>query len=714
MNVTSSLIDPEKKAEPERMDTADGRNLAFEFEKLYTKDTSIESTPSGKCIENSSILCSSNDKNSSSSKENEAANAISPTCVIEESKQTKRNLDIDHRNLNSCNTEGHMDWTSFNFHPELKRDLTQSQLDRISIYSVIYDINKEAAGMSVHDISVSESTSISSEMQSAAIIDEEKWLLGVIASRPQDEMRYRPCPPTFAESIGEEERALAADVSREEFPNGTTPNPLSLLSVSRTQLWKPSRSWWEARSGRNPWIDPKSHNKRWRYLWPLIHYHKFIARCIKKLKRNGVDVKRSFSPLSVFLRDEVCSVSDHLGSVSEFSAEEWLKVLSHFDGWTNNDPKKEENLRMLVSQLKLKGLSEHNDVQSPLLRDQIDEQFLRAMQHARSQTNGDYKNSKEKTKMNDQTLTSLSKISNQGNVYSCFNLMEGQETKTQKPSNDNRRHGSKIRNKTSTEHNYNTDSTAPLSNYAPVGHEPYFHGPYHPPTNMPPAQYMPHYYPPPDQQNMYYIPGAGLPYTVPPMQYQQQNQEFHQNDNPSYYYGSPSFSRNYHHNFPETDDYSVTSTCTGATGCSVPSPHWSHLDPLAMTGIASPQGEHFEKKHMKQRYKKGSSRNKGGVSCAKPLLIHPHPPPLYNQRQHGGGYVPPSPASQFYNTLSPYHCAFDPRASHQQTYQSEAFFQPPGIVGNDSEVQTPLRNNKVSLSSFENHTNESEEMGKNL
>lgn len=36
------------------------------------------------------------------------------------------------------------------------------------------------------------------------------------------------------------------------------------LSQSRTQLWKPSRSWWEAKSGKNPWIEPNSHNKRWR------------------------------------------------------------------------------------------------------------------------------------------------------------------------------------------------------------------------------------------------------------------------------------------------------------------------------------------------------------------------------------------------------------------------------------------------------------------
>ena len=75
-----------------------------------------------------------------------------------------------------------------------------------------------------------------------------------------------------------------------------------------------------------------------RYLWPLIHYHKFLAKCIKKLKRNGVDVKTSVSPVAVFLREEVCAVSDHLASVSLFTSEEWMDCLVHFNGWTDHSP----------------------------------------------------------------------------------------------------------------------------------------------------------------------------------------------------------------------------------------------------------------------------------------------------------------------------------------------------------------------------------------
>jgi hypothetical protein len=84
----------------------------------------------------------------------------------------------------------------------------------------------------------------------AAVIDEERWLLETIDSRGMDESRaIKACPPTFLQAMGEREYE----------------NPLTSLSNgSRTQLWKPSRSWWEAKSGKNPWIEPTSHNKRWR------------------------------------------------------------------------------------------------------------------------------------------------------------------------------------------------------------------------------------------------------------------------------------------------------------------------------------------------------------------------------------------------------------------------------------------------------------------
>lgn len=229
----------------------DARNLAFEFEQMYvTEKDSTTPTTAGKL-----------DRLVTDIDIDESKNAISPTCVIEEARIKKFEDGNKYRLNDSFVLE-------FKLHPELKRGLTQGQVNRISMYSVIHEINKEASSMASNDFSVSETCSnVSSDAPSSAVIDEEQWLLTAIASRSKEEMKYRPCPASFAESIGEEEKAeekaLTGD-GKKELVTGMTPNPLSVLSNSRTQLWKPSRSWWEARSGRNPWIEPKSHNKRWR------------------------------------------------------------------------------------------------------------------------------------------------------------------------------------------------------------------------------------------------------------------------------------------------------------------------------------------------------------------------------------------------------------------------------------------------------------------
>lgn len=289
-------------------------------------------------------------------------------------------------------------------HADLQRDLSIHLIQRVSYYSVIHDINKEAASMYAQDpfvqqqqqaensgaeqssplltavIGETETTTASTEATSPttdnstttiAIIDEEQWLLHVIDSRSATETCHnssQQCPPTFLQAMGEQEYA----------------NPVNAVTGhARTQLWKPSRSWWEAKSGKNPWIEPASHNKRWRYLWPLIHYHKFLAKCIKKLKRNGVDVKLSVSPVAVFLREEVCAVSDHLAAVSLFGSEEWMACLQHFSGWIVLE--EEAAYRQFVAGLKLRPVLEPGDVNSPLLRSQIDETLLRTMVAQREQ-----------------------------------------------------------------------------------------------------------------------------------------------------------------------------------------------------------------------------------------------------------------------------------------------------------------------------------------
>lgn len=161
---------------------------------------------------------------------------------------------------------------SFTLHETLQRDLSDTLVQRVSLYAIIHDINKEVVSMASNDDSGYYRTEEVSEeydplvaamngypatpfngqcsMLSVALIDEEQWLLEAVDARSGDETRsVNACPPTFLQAMGERDYE----------------NPLSSLSNgSRTQLWKPSRSWWEAKSGKNPWIEPKCHNKRWR------------------------------------------------------------------------------------------------------------------------------------------------------------------------------------------------------------------------------------------------------------------------------------------------------------------------------------------------------------------------------------------------------------------------------------------------------------------
>ena len=161
---------------------------------------------------------------------------------------------------------------------KLRLELSQGTIDRCSIYSVIHGINTDIDEMvkndkkhpgedlqdgnsalvrAVNGPARQHSKQKDEDRTDLAVIDEETFLLWAIFSRSEDEITsHRACPSSFAEAIGESEPLPVHDEH--------TANPLNALASSRTQLWKPSRSWWEAKSGKNPWIEPESHNKRWR------------------------------------------------------------------------------------------------------------------------------------------------------------------------------------------------------------------------------------------------------------------------------------------------------------------------------------------------------------------------------------------------------------------------------------------------------------------
>jgi hypothetical protein len=244
------------------------RNLTEAFEELYIQPSNENSdTPSVK----------QSDLNRDKSLN---ATMISPTGVTELDRHTSDvrnpiNLVTPTKDDSEVSIlERSLDQkASFTLHEALQRDLSDSLVQRVSLYAIIHDINKEVVSMASNDDSGYNRTDEGSEdydplvaavngcpatpfigtssMLTAALIDEEQWLLDAVDARSGDETRsVNDCPPTFLQAMGEREYE----------------NPLSSLSNgNRTQLWKPSRSWWEAKSGKNPWIEPKCHNKRWRY-----------------------------------------------------------------------------------------------------------------------------------------------------------------------------------------------------------------------------------------------------------------------------------------------------------------------------------------------------------------------------------------------------------------------------------------------------------------
>ena len=375
-----SQINPVNNSAPASMEVSSqnspaGRSLLSDFEqvnnvdnqidelakltslKLDTKVDPIKSGPSD--ISPTSVI----NPTVSSVKESKGPSSLPLVSSEDAAPIVKAAQDVSEPNSTNVSV------LNFKLHHSLTKVLTQPQLNRISFYGgIIHDINKEVSEMASNDTS-----NFVGQNLNSVFIDEEQWLIDTIANRKKEEKSglQDVCPSTFSEAIGEKDAEIC-DI-----------DPVSNLNSSRTQLWKPSRSWWEARSGKNPWIEPSYHNKRWRYLWPLIHYHKFLARCIKKLKRNGVEVRSTHSPVCVFLREEVCAISDHLATISKFTAEEWVESLAFFHGWTHSSEEYESSLRNAVSKLKLRSVLDLTDVESPILRDQIDEKFLKAMENNR-------------------------------------------------------------------------------------------------------------------------------------------------------------------------------------------------------------------------------------------------------------------------------------------------------------------------------------------
>eukprot|EP00934_Nitzschia_sp_Nitz4_P004492 Nitzschia sp. Nitz4//scaffold5_size260463//216593//219051//NITZ4_001016-RA/size260463-augustus-gene-0.84-mRNA-1//1//CDS//3329555442//4482//frame0 len=646
------------------------RNLTDQFDEVYSEPVSESNN-------NTPLIKQANTKEKGST-------VISPTGVA----------DLEPKTPEKEPKESHVDtteWTlpRFCLHPELQRELSDALVDRVSFYSVIHDVNKEATSMAANDDSGFNRTGDTPREEydqlvvavngypsepyvpstrpafiNFALIDEERWLLDAIEARGEDETRtVKACPPTFLQAMGER-----------DYENPLT----SLSSGSRTQLWKPSRSWWEAKSGKNPWIEPKSHNKRWRYLWPLIHYHKFLARCIKKLKRNGVDVKSSVSPVAVFLREEVCAVSDHLAAVSLFDSNDWMAKLELFSGWLDTDPKVEERIRRMVGKLQLRQLDEPGDVDSPLLRSQIDENYLRAMAAARAQME------EHGTEQERRIAKDPSTSTNRRQAQSAKRMVVPPVGPPPSYPRPDISYGG-----------------IPHNMVSPAGmRRPHWGYPPHPPH---PVQWWaggwhPHQaaYPYgddasvqsglsgdsfPQPYEMAFYPAVMQQYQyVPQMPYapQQNPNQIPQEYNPSERGTAPSATDSPVHSTKNDPPAVATPSVSEAEGTpkdqpsqrggetpykyNASSPYWGHLDhtTLAMMGIATPQG--FSGPKTPSRHTPHSPDVHGDMSeavgavHAQPLLLRQQQYATYGYYNNRENYVPPSPATQF--MMSPQQASF--------------------------------------------------------
>jgi hypothetical protein len=266
------------------------RNLTEAFEELYVQPPNTAAS-SSKDTE-TPIVKQSNPSKGGDSDNSVTISMISPTGVMDldcaVQQHHSQQADRDGATIVGKKLDEKL---GFCLHPALQRDLSDALVERVSFYAIIHDINKEATAMASNDdsgydkqqqqpqggedltstgeeydplvVAVNGHPSslhnnnngkavigAASSLVNAALIDEEQWLLDAIDARSFDETRsINACPATFPEAMGERDYE----------------NPLASLSNgSRTQLWKPSRSWWEAKSGKNPWIEPKCHNKRWR------------------------------------------------------------------------------------------------------------------------------------------------------------------------------------------------------------------------------------------------------------------------------------------------------------------------------------------------------------------------------------------------------------------------------------------------------------------
>jgi hypothetical protein len=342
----------------------------------------------------------------------------------------------------------------------------------------------------------------------------------------------------------------------------------------------------------------------------LIHYHKFLAKCIKKLRRNGIDVKQATSPLAVFLREEVCAISDHLAAVSLFGSEEWMACLVHFTGWINTSEEVEHQYRELVSKMPLRSIEEPGDIKSPLLRSQIEDHFLRAIIAHREQIRESFKPEKSKNGTESTVEPTL--------ADSAVPPPRGGSIPTQihgvrRPRYYTWWNGSKWEQSMPAPDNSSVHSALSSDSFVHNGHSTQMYGLY----PMPPYAYGP---PPPHGSESQWSDGTD------PMAYPPPMEGYYPVYGPGYYHphflAATPLTEEPPHSPDQTD-----SASTPEEAVLYASPYWAHLDQATLSmGLATPG-----KASPATPRRKNESNEKRAVQVQGPLI-----------RQHYYAYAPVS------------------------------------------------------------------------
>jgi hypothetical protein len=282
------------------------RNLSDTFELLVASenDTSKKQQRPKQSVRDTFTSSSSTcdvtfeDKSAATTSTSSTSTKPSPTSVLGfdtvDSSSLRATKKGETLQLENGITVLRMSLPRFQLHEDLCGEMHQGLIDRVSFYSIVRDINKEAAdaamtdpkGQLYNDEAMHQGGGVSNNVNAkdgkvhthpirsmesnnilvvacmenreeswkpsmgVALLDEEWWLLSAMASRSPEEVALNQAsalPSTFSEALGEKDSSTGDS-----------------MSTSKTQLWKPGRSWWEAKSGKNPWVEPAVHNNRWR------------------------------------------------------------------------------------------------------------------------------------------------------------------------------------------------------------------------------------------------------------------------------------------------------------------------------------------------------------------------------------------------------------------------------------------------------------------